>query len=82
MGAREHLGTHWPLGAQGLLGAWTPLRAQGPPPLSLWTFVGPRTLEGPGMTGAHKPFRAQQSLGAKGLLVYQGLVGTREHKEH
>jgi hypothetical protein len=55
--------------------AWDPL-------LSLGTFVGPRTLGGPGTPGAYKPLRAQESLGAKGCLVYQGLVGRREHKEH
>jgi hypothetical protein len=34
------------------------------------------------MPGAREPLRPQESLGAKGLLSYQGLVGTREHKEH
>jgi hypothetical protein len=51
MSAREPLRALWPLEARGLLGALTTLRAQGPS-LGLGTFVGPRTLGGPGTPGA------------------------------
>jgi hypothetical protein len=63
------------------MGVWEHLGAQGPP-LGLGNFVGPRILGGPGTPGACKPLRAQESLGAKGLFGYQGLVGTREHNKH
>jgi hypothetical protein len=39
-------------------------------PLGLETFVGPRILGGPEMRGTREPLRAQESLGAKGLLGY------------